>query len=573
LHAAISWSWELLPEPDRQALSDLALFCGAFSLEDAEDILGSACLESLTALVERSLVQRSLGGYRLLKAIREFAGEQRKPQSAAQKAYAAWVLSQTEALLPLVGTADAREAIAQLGRLEADCISALPLLDSFQSRLIVGEALQELYITTGASESRLKLANCLIGEASGGSELGQALLMKGIARSGIDIQPLMEELEQCFSLLEGLPEKQAKAFYWQATCLHRGGRYEESQKYARQALEKARMHGTVWAEALSLLRAMEHLTAFPGSTEEQRVADCERALAQMQKQGQLLAAVHVLMRLVTILHNIGEQAKCRRYREQLVEVVEQLPNARLLGLAYHHFALSLSQDGEYDRAIELNERCWKLIAQTSNEHNWRWILQYNAMVFCNANRLSEAEALFEQVRIWALGRDRYHDLAHSCEGLAVVAMLKGQPAAALQLARQGPGYSEHVSDHILADDIHLQAGLALHWLGRLKEAEAEYQQVGMEELHGEQRAIFLGRKWLLAREQQKLEEAARYQSWLKEMLEGRSFSGSEGLKCWMMGLEQEKPDFSAILQNVATSPAWVRQLALAAHYRNAATGL
>jgi len=85
LRAALDWSYELLPEAERQLLRHLAIFAGGFTLSAAvavtvgTGLAGSAIMEGLGNLVEKSLValDRSGTGSRwyMLETIRAYAIE------------------------------------------------------------------------------------------------------------------------------------------------------------------------------------------------------------------------------------------------------------------------------------------------------------------------------------------------------------------------------------------------------------------------------------------------------------------------------------------------------------------
>ncbi|GII57352.1 hypothetical protein Pth03_57410 [Planotetraspora thailandica] len=98
LLAVIDWSWNLLDEPERQALRWLSLFGDGFCLAAAEHVLGPDALHVVDALTEQSLlsVREATYGlrYRMLETVREFgrmrlkeAGEE-APARAAQRAWA-----------------------------------------------------------------------------------------------------------------------------------------------------------------------------------------------------------------------------------------------------------------------------------------------------------------------------------------------------------------------------------------------------------------------------------------------------------------------------------------------------
>lgn len=80
LRAAVSWSYDLLPDRLRRVLSDLSVFAGPFSAADAAavcDLDPPVTGDDLARLVERSLVARNAGGkYGLLETLRAFGSEQ-----------------------------------------------------------------------------------------------------------------------------------------------------------------------------------------------------------------------------------------------------------------------------------------------------------------------------------------------------------------------------------------------------------------------------------------------------------------------------------------------------------------
>jgi predicted ATPase len=74
LRDTIAWSYELLDESEQQAFRGLAVFVGGWSLDAAEEIC-QADLDTLAALVEKSLVRQDQGRMAMLETIREYALE------------------------------------------------------------------------------------------------------------------------------------------------------------------------------------------------------------------------------------------------------------------------------------------------------------------------------------------------------------------------------------------------------------------------------------------------------------------------------------------------------------------
>jgi predicted ATPase/class 3 adenylate cyclase len=74
LRDTIAWSYELLDETEQRLFSRLAVFVGGFTLEAAEQVC-EADLDTLTSLIEKSLVRQGDDRFRMLETIREFALE------------------------------------------------------------------------------------------------------------------------------------------------------------------------------------------------------------------------------------------------------------------------------------------------------------------------------------------------------------------------------------------------------------------------------------------------------------------------------------------------------------------
>ncbi|MCX0269646.1 winged helix-turn-helix domain-containing protein [Nocardia zapadnayensis] len=101
LRAVVEWSWDLLPDTERAAADQAAVFPGSFSGEAAEHTGITA--DVLHALVDKSLLEYEAGRYRMLDTIREFGIEQLGAtgrMAAARTGHAAYFLELAERAEP-----------------------------------------------------------------------------------------------------------------------------------------------------------------------------------------------------------------------------------------------------------------------------------------------------------------------------------------------------------------------------------------------------------------------------------------------------------------------------------------
>ena len=114
LRAAVEWSYDLLPERERDAFDQLAIFSGGFTLEGAEALWAASAdpefdpLALLAGLVERSLIaiERQEDGetrYRLLETMREYGQQrlrERGAHAACERRHAHYYMALAERLEP-----------------------------------------------------------------------------------------------------------------------------------------------------------------------------------------------------------------------------------------------------------------------------------------------------------------------------------------------------------------------------------------------------------------------------------------------------------------------------------------
>jgi predicted ATPase/class 3 adenylate cyclase len=83
LRATIEWSYELLDAEEKQLFARLSVFAGGCTLEAAEEVC-EADLDTLSSLVDKSLVRRTGDRFWMLETIREFAAERFEDSDEAE---------------------------------------------------------------------------------------------------------------------------------------------------------------------------------------------------------------------------------------------------------------------------------------------------------------------------------------------------------------------------------------------------------------------------------------------------------------------------------------------------------
>jgi predicted ATPase/class 3 adenylate cyclase len=108
LRATIDWSYELLDDAERRLFARLAVFAGGCTLEAAEEVAGAE-LDTLEALVCKSLVRHAGERFWMLETVREYALERlaENPDAATVRdRHADWFLALAEQAAPRLDTAD-----------------------------------------------------------------------------------------------------------------------------------------------------------------------------------------------------------------------------------------------------------------------------------------------------------------------------------------------------------------------------------------------------------------------------------------------------------------------------------
>jgi predicted ATPase/DNA-binding SARP family transcriptional activator len=197
LRATMSWSYELLAEPERDAFASLGVFAGGWTLPAATAVFDtdqSVARSTLASLVAKSLVQVDDASdgeprYAMLETIREYAQERRRASAGPEepaKRHADFFLDLAEEVDTTV-RAGGVDPVPLLDRIEREHDNCRAALDHLHRRndaareLRLASALQYFWVVRGyLGEGRTRLEQALARERPN----DQRLLAKALASAG-----------------------------------------------------------------------------------------------------------------------------------------------------------------------------------------------------------------------------------------------------------------------------------------------------------------------------------------------------------------------------------------------------
>ena len=149
LRATIEWSHDLLSDDEKDLFARMAVFAGGGALEAAEKV-ADADIDTLQALVDKSLLRQSGGRFWMLETIREFAVERLNRlglTNEVRSAHAQFFLDLAEEAEPHLIPPTERDAWHD--RLESEHDNLRAAIEYFQSR---GETEQALRLAGAIGE-------------------------------------------------------------------------------------------------------------------------------------------------------------------------------------------------------------------------------------------------------------------------------------------------------------------------------------------------------------------------------------------------------------------------------------
>ena len=325
LRNTLEWSHELLSSAERALFARLAIFTGGFTLEAVEGVV-DADLETLGALVNRSLVRRVAERFTMLETIREFALE-RLEESGEVEALGERHAAHFEALAERCYARRWHHEREGLDQLDADhdnlraAVNRLATRDPQRGLRLAGALGWFWHLRSHIAEGREKLAAALAASLSRDIVRARALAAAG-------------ELAA-----------------W-------AGDVANARPLIQEAVEIWREHGEDKEVACALVD-LGWGSFFAGDSTGAR-ALMQEGFALQEKTGDALLVNRARVGLCQVLVGLGELEPVERMARETMAVAERLGDARSEHFAHHFLADSALIRGDcaqaalrYRRALEL----------------------------------------------------------------------------------------------------------------------------------------------------------------------------------------------------------------------------
>lgn len=376
LEAAIDWSWRLLSQVEQDALRQLSVFHGGFTLDAAEHVveLGEHAdqadvVELVFALRDKSLLTfrkaddaSETPRFGLLESIREFVSRTITAESEVEAVavrHAQYLLDQAEQWEQELKGPNAKRCRAQLAA-EVDNLNAI-FHHHFPNRLELATraalALTPPMFGRGLITAHLHTLNRVIEQEGISTQWVircHLVQGEGLQRLG-EMENAVSAFKKAFDLAkaEGETVVQAKALLGLAT-LERIRDKEQPRRLLRQALELAQAGHSdhVQVRVLAQLGIFERERG--NGDEAQRILDEGATLARscndLQGQGS------ILMTLAGLAYADGRLEDAEHMVDSAIEVSERRGDRWTLGMYLTNQATLMLERGRISEAEEINKR-------------------------------------------------------------------------------------------------------------------------------------------------------------------------------------------------------------------------
>ena len=465
LRAAISWSHELLDQPEQVCFRRMAVFAGGCTLDAAEAVCADASLpaeavlETVSSLVDRSLLTTGerCGAmrYGMLESVRQYAREQLTQageDDRLSRRHLAW-------LLDLAGRADldGADQSAWLDLLEADHDNFRAALEwALAARqagpaLALTGALAAFWVVRGhASEGRRWTGAAVSAATAHDDPRARAIALDGAAQLAFahgDFRAEQDFLRESLVIWRGLGQAAhvAQCLSDLGVVAHIRGELGTARSLLDQALESARLA----ADQRQIAVALNGLGRLALQDDPpQAAAYLEESLACIRQTGDLRRATIILGNLAVAAANQGRIGLARARMEEQLASARELGDRKLTGWALTNLGLAATEAGDLTTARARQDEALRLAQEIGDRRLETYALTHRALA-CRADGDYPAARTFHQRSLQlaqALGEP--HIIAENLEELASVEAADANPGLAARLLGAAQALRERLNEPI-----------------------------------------------------------------------------------------------------------------------------
>jgi tetratricopeptide (TPR) repeat protein len=473
LGAAFEWSWDVLGEAEQEALAQLSVFAGGFTIEAAEAVLDMASvLDVLDALVEASWVRPTTANrLGLSRSVQEFARERLVDGDEVDARHAAFY-ARLGTVGALTGThgldASARRAhvSAELDNLRAAADWALKGGNPVAVSLV--RAAQFVMELVGPYEEAAELAVAAAGlpgltpELLGRAERVAARALFRVSR----MEEARRRYERATELLADLgdPIWEAAAFGGLGSVLRRQGDLDGARRALTRALALERSAGHRRGEGI-MLGNLANLEASCGANDEaealyskaieclrhsgddtqlalvlgnsgavhrnrgeyDRALDLYRAgLELYERVGSLRGEGVFLGSMGGVLHDQGRLLEALSHYQRALEVHRQIGNRRFEAIVLRDIGALMTDLGRVEEALQSSQAALTLTTANGDALGRLPVLTNLAGALVKMDRLDEAELMYREAARQAADLDEQACLSLALGNLASLLYTQGR---------------------------------------------------------------------------------------------------------------------------------------------------
>ncbi|MGH2402892.1 MAG: ATP-binding protein, partial [bacterium] len=490
LRAAMDWSYDLLPDPERALLRRLAVFAGGFTLESAEAVCGGEGIEAddvldvLTRLVDKSLVtvdRSAQTRYRQLETIRQYARERLAAGGEADvilRRHRDFYLALAEEAEPGLHGPRQMEWLDRVA-IEHDNVRAAL---EWSLRQPEGEpgarlaaAMSSFWHARGyLAEGREWLDRVVPRTADVSPEIRmKALLGAGrLAFAQDGFGPATSIFEQVVPLARECGDRRvlALALAWLGHAAWHQGERARGVELCEESLVLARAIGDAWTTAIVLDEVS--VVARHEGDRQRASALLEQSLALFREAGDIGEVALCLSRLGALATDRADYPRAAGLIGEALNLQRMLGRRTASASSLNRLGLIALALGDWEKAIELCEAAAVIADELGKRPTGARVRVNAGLALLAKGDLERAGGIFEE----SLGVQRTYgdmeDIVSAIAALGILARYQGDYVRARRLFDESLGMLQQtgVAGAIIPLE---QLGIPLHQLGLLALAEGE----------------------------------------------------------------------------------------------------